>query len=781
MERASKIKAILKGRRATLWLGLVVLVSMCIWYALCLPRPLFRAPHSTVLLAAKGELLSARTASDGQWRFPLPDSLPGKFVQAITYFEDQYFFQHPGFNPVSMLRAFRQNVQAGRIVSGASTLTMQTIRLARRNKPRSIYQKVIELIWATRLEWRHSKSEILKLYAGHAPFGGNVVGLQAAAWRYYGRSPYQLSWGETCALAVLPNAPSLVYPGKNHLLLKRKRDFLLQKLRDNKVIDSLTCSLAMQEPLPGEPLANAPLAPHLHNRLVKQHGAGKRYHTTLQYHLQKRITKWVDYYHEALHANEIHNMAVLVLEIETGKVLSYVGNSRCPEANNGQAVDVITAPRSTGSTLKPFLYALMMQEGELLPQMLVPDIPTQISGYAPQNFNGTFQGAVPAHEALAHSLNIPAVRLLHRYGMPRFYDQLRARGFPCIRQPASHYGLSLILGGAESSLWELSKQYMYLGQNLKGQKKPLPPLILQNKKNMRVDGFPALDRGAVWSVFEALTSLNRPAQERGWRDFQSSQKVAWKTGTSFGHRDAWAIGVTAEHVVGVWVGNANGAGRPGLTGTAVAAPLLFKIVPMLPSAAWFNRPDRYLRKVQTCALSGYPAGVHCDTTLFTQVPNGGLQAPTCPYHRTIHLDSTSRYRVNDQCYPVHSMQSAAAFVLPTVQGWYYKKHNPFYKPLPPFGKNCEPRQSQGMEIIYPQKKARVFIPREFGGERGEVVFKVAHRNGSSSIYWHLNEKYLGQTRQVHQMALSPKPGKHRLTLIDEEGTVVERQFEVVGR
>lgn len=781
MSKAAKQKWYKKKKRVRFAVVIGAFLLLLLGYAVCLPRPLFTAPHSTVVLAANGDLLSARTAPDGQWRFPVADSLPSKFIQATTYFEDEYFFRHPGFNPVSIVRALRQNVQAGRIVSGASTLTMQTIRLARKNKPRTIYQKVIEIIWATRLEWRYSKREILKLYAAHAPYGGNVVGLQAAAWRYYGRSPQQLSWGETCALAVLPNAPSLVYPGKNHILLKRKRDFLLQKLRDHQVIDSLTCELAMQEPLPGSPLPMQALAPHLHNRLVKQHGAGKRYHTAVQYHLQKRINEWVAYYHEALHANEIHNMAVLVLDIKSGKVLSYVGNSNCSQPNNGQAVDVIEAPRSTGSTLKPFLYTMMMQEGELLPQMLIPDIPTQIGGYAPKNFNEIFQGAVPAQQALAHSLNIPAVRLLHRYGLPRFYDQLRSRGFPLIRQPASHYGLSLILGGAESSLWELSKQYMYMGQNLLGYNKPQAPRLLQSKKAKELPDFPMFDRGAVWTVMEALTTLNRPAQEQGWQEFQSSQKVAWKTGTSFGHRDAWAIGVTPRHVVGVWVGNADGEGRPGLTGTSVAAPLLFKVLPLLPSGKWFEKPQSHLQKVKTCALSGYLAGSNCDTVTFTEVPKGALRGATCPFHRRVHLDSTASFRVNDDCYAVHNMRHQSAFVLPPVQGWYYKKHNPFYRPLPPFGKNCQPPREQNMEVIDPRQGAQLFIPREFGGEQGKVVFEVAHRNTERKIYWHLNDNFVGQTQHKHQMALRPSPGKHQLTLIDEQGAVLKWNFSVVGR
>ncbi|MDH3322802.1 MAG: transglycosylase domain-containing protein, partial [Flavobacteriaceae bacterium] len=352
---------------------------MLIWFAVCLRDPLFNTPTSTVIEDDQGRLVAAKIADDGQWRFPESDTIPKKFIESISYFEDEYFYYHPGFNPFSIARAFKQNILAGRVVSGASTITMQTIRLSRRGQPRNFFEKIIEIILAFRMELSYSKKEILNLYASHAPFGGNVVGLEAASWRYFGRKPNQLSWGEITTLAVLPNAPALIYPGKNQLALKIKRDRLLDKLCQKGVIDKETCDLAKSEALPDKPYAIPQIAKHLLDRVIKEGNKGKRIISTIDFSLQKKINKIVNEYHHVLSQNEIHNIAVLVLNVENGTVLSYVGNSNCKRGNSGRDVDIITAPRSTGSILKPFLYAFMQQDGAILPQTLISDIPTQIA------------------------------------------------------------------------------------------------------------------------------------------------------------------------------------------------------------------------------------------------------------------------------------------------------------------------------------------------------------------------------------------------------------------
>ena len=383
-----------------------------IFYAFCLPKKLFNKPTATVIESSEGELLGAQIASDGQWRFPKSDSIPTKFEHCIIQFEDAHFYQHPGFNPVSIFKALKSNLNKGAVVRGGSTITQQVIRLSRNGKSRTYFEKLKELLLATRLEISTSKKDILNYYASNAPFGGNVVGIDVASWRYFGVQPHQLSWAESATLAVLPNAPSLIYPGKNQQKLFKKRNRLLNKLCREKIIDTLTYQLAIQESLPQKPFPLPQIAPHLLQKIARSN-RGKRIQTSIKLRLQENVNTIVKQHHAILKQNEVHNMAVLVLDIKTKKVLSYVGNTPTSKENQ-KDVNIIDAPRSTGSVLKPLLYMAMLDKGELLPDTLVPDIPTTIADYKPENFNLQYTGAVPAKKALAKSLNIPAVRMLHQ-------------------------------------------------------------------------------------------------------------------------------------------------------------------------------------------------------------------------------------------------------------------------------------------------------------------------------------------------------------------------------
>lgn len=764
------------------WLVAGALLGLGIWFGVCLPDPLFTSPTSTILEDADGRLMAGRIAADGQWRFPEADSLPEKFVRSIIYFEDEYFYQHPGFNPVSFWRALKQNIKAKHVVSGGSTLSMQTIRLSRKGKSRSIFEKLIEVILAVRMELGYSKDEILRMYASHAPFGGNVVGLDAASWRYYGRNAHQLSWGEMTVLAVLPNAPSLIYPGKNSDLLRNKRNRLLDKLLAKGVIDSTTCELAKEEPLPGKPHSIPNITPHLLDRAIREGHDGKRLRTSIHMALQENVNRIVKDYHGILSQNEIHNMAVLVLDIRTGQVVAYTGNSNCPDEGSGRAVDVIMAPRSTGSILKPFLYTFMLQDGAILPDQLVPDIPTRISGYAPKNFELTYDGAVPASEALARSLNIPAVLMLQDYGLEQFHHKLKSLDLSTINRPVEHYGLSIILGGAEATLWDLGNAYMNMARTLNRQPDLRSATYLSGTPpKEKTELQHVFDPAALWWTIEAMSSLNRPLQETGWQEFSSSQRVAWKTGTSFGHRDAWAIGFTPDHLVGVWVGNADGEGRPGLTGLSAAAPILFRVFKQLPQGKWFDEPQVHMTSVTICKESGFLATATCPHQETIHVPENAGRAASCPYHQLVHLDSTGQYRVSSGCYAVSDMKTTSWFVLPPVQEWYFKRNNPGYRPLPPYRKDCVPNSVHNMAVIYPKENSGIFIPRDLDGNMEKAVFEIAHRQPSTLAFWHLDDQFVGTTQYEHRLELSALPGNHIMTVVDEKGESLSWAFEALEK
>ncbi|MBL7857189.1 MAG: penicillin-binding protein 1C [Cyclobacteriaceae bacterium] len=774
-----------------------LLLALSIVYYFSLPKNLFHDPYSTVLEDHEGELLSASIAEDGQWRFPKADSIPNKFAEALITFEDKRFRSHPGFDVHSMGRAIRQNFQSGKIVSGGSTLTMQVVRLSRKGKSRTFIEKFIEIILATRLELRYSKNEILNLYASHAPFGGNVVGLEAACWRYFGRAPDELSWGEAAMLAVLPNSPSLIHLSKNRNQLKQKRDRLLDKLQQQGKLDAFTCSLAKEEPIPGAPQPLPRHARHLLTRLAKDGYRQRKIISTLQYALQVRVEEIIKDHHERLKGNQIFNGAALVLDVKTGSALAYVGNTTVEGGGHfSDDVDVITAARSTGSILKPFLYATMLDDGKILAKTLLPDVPTLINGFAPKNFTHEYDGVVAADKALIRSLNVPAVHLLRQYRYEKFHSLLTDMGMCTLNKPPDHYGLSLILGGAEGSLWDIAGMYASMARTLnhfhehpgknRYDRNDFRPAtyVLNERKHSESPSLEAtsfLSASAIYQTFDALKEVYRPGEETGWRYFNSARRIAWKTGTSFGFRDGWAIGVTPDYVVGVWVGNADGEGRPGLTGTETAAPIMFDIFSLLPGQGWFQPPVQEMVEVVVCTRSGQRISDYCEQSDTVWATKAGLQSAPCSYHKRIHLSPDQRYRVTSECEPIDRMVAVNWFVLPPVQEFYFRPKNVSYKTLPPFRSDCQSLSAIAtMDLIYPKSGSRVFVPRELSGSMGSVVFQLAHSRPATIVYWHLDGNYIGYTQKSHHLALNPAKGNHILTLVDASGETLERTFEVIS-
>ena len=759
-----------------------VFVLLLFW--LCLPRPLFTTPVSDVLLAADSSLLGARIAADGQWRFPEMRAVPPELERALITFEDKRFRWHPGVDPLALGRALWLNLTRGEVVSGGSTLTMQTVRLMRPGAPRTVGEKIVEAVLALRLELSYSKEEILRLYLSHAPFGGNTVGAETAAWRYYGRPLGSLSWAEYATLAVLPNAPALIHPGRNRDALRAKRDDLLRRLCREGAFDEISLEAAMAEPLPDRPQPLPRLAPHLLDRLTAagRHGFIR---TTIDPALQRSLLEIADRYAANYRANYLSNLAILVGDVRSNRILAYIGNPTDDDpAASGRQVDMITAERSTGSLLKPMLYAAMLDDGRLLPHQLVPDIPFYHKGFAPQNYNRRFRGVVAADEALTRSLNVPMVRLLKQYDYARFTRLLQACGMSTLRYGADHYGLSLILGGAECRLDNITSLYASLARILQPDSirytpiAELTPLADAPLPANRPEGYrPPLSQGALWHTVEAMAALNRPEEEADWESFAGMKRVAWKTGTSYGARDAWAVGFTPRYAVGVWVGNATGEGRAGLSGVGYAAPILFDAFSLLPQSGWFAEPMSDEAEVAVCRRSGFRAGPYCDDADTLLVPAAGWEAPRCPYHRSVWLDATGRYRVEPGCYPRSMAQKVNLFVLPASEAYFYRQADATYEPLPPMLPGCG-GEADPLDLIYPTQGAIIYLPKGFRADREKAVFRAAHARADATIFWHLDEEYLGQTTFVHELAPELTPGAHTLTLVDDAGTTKKVRFRV---
>lgn len=738
---------------------------------LCIPVPRFETSFSTVVTDANRNLLGARVADDGQWRFPATNCYSEKYLQCVLEYEDKYFFLHPGFNPVSFVDAAVDNIKAGRVLRGGSTITMQVVRLSRNGKPRTFKEKIIEVILAMRLEMRHSKKEIFDLYAAHAPFGGNVVGIDAAAWRYFNTTPDRLTWSEAATLAVLPNSPSLVNPSKGRDELKHKRDVLLGKLCEskayipkrfkNETFDKEDLELSLLENIPPKPYDLPTLAFHFVCETEKNH-KGENTVSSINYEIQAKANEIAKKHYNTNSANGIENIGIYIIDFQEQKTIAYIGNHL--GAKDAAMVDMVKVQRSTGSILKPFLYAACLDEGLLLPTMILPDVPINLSGYTPQNYTGEYSGAVPADIALQKSLNTPFVHLLRQYSVPKFHHLLKELGLSGIVFEPDHYGYSLILGGAEASLFDIVNAYGSMANKLYYDSVNVP-----------------FAKKSIALTFEAMRGLNRPNDQVGWRYFASSKKIAWKTGTSFGFKDAWAVGITNRYVIGVWCGNADGEGRPGLTGSSVAAPVLFDVVNILNDGVspieTIDENEEML--VEVCVESGMPKSQYCTNTMTIKMPKTEIMTGVCPYHKKVFLDKTHQYQVFPDCYDIDNEDFEIYYSLPPVMEWFYRKTNPLYRSLPPVMPGCNTgKQESVMSFIYPEESATLIIPKGIKGDRQSIIFEIAHRNPKKRVYWTLNEMPLGVTSNIHQMPINSESGSYILRCVDEDGNEISRNITV---
>ena len=726
----------------------IATVLLLLW-AFCLPEDLFEdVSYSTVVEDCNGKLLGARIADDGQWRFPVCESLPAKFSTALVEFEDRRFYEHDGVSLRALARALMQNFRNGRVVSGASTISMQVIRLSRKGE-RSIWNKVVECFMATRLEFCHDKDEILRMYASHAPFGGNVVGIDAAMWRYLGSDECEMSWAEAATLAVLQNSPSRITPWKNRDALLSKRNRLLVRLCEGGDITEEECSLALEEPLIEEPFSMPGYVQHLvdwHN--IHRHGQKVR--TNVDLELQKQVDAVTSGWNQELRLSGAHDLAAVVVDVKTKEVVAYCGNADMNYEREGRWVDIARAPRSSGSILKPILYCSALQRGQILPQMLIIDIPTDFGGFAPKNYNGTFGGAVAADEAISQSLNVPCVEMLRTHGIMNFVELLRECGLNTLNRPAESYGLSVALGGAEITLLEITRLYASMAS-----------AYLDVSTN-----FPLNDKVALYHTFEAMREVNRPDQ-MDWKRVSSVRNIAWKTGTSYGSRDAWAVGLTPDYVVGVWVGNADGSGTPDLTGAMTAGPVMFDLMNLLPYSEWFESPVD-MTEISVCRHSGHRAGRFCSETITQIGGKASVNAPVCPYCRPVHLSQDGRYQVVDRS---EKTITRNMFILPPAIEHYYRSRHPEYSPLPPV-KLSQVNGSHAatpMRFLTPADGSVIRLARQMDGQRAKFTCSVAHSDPDIELFWHCDDTYVGVTKDLHTIQMDISSGVHTISVTDTYG------------
>ena len=508
--------------------------------------------------------------------------------------------------------------------------------------------------------------------------------------------------------------------------------------------------LAIDEPLIGNPYPMPQYAPHLVDYYHKvAHGEQTATHIDLA--LQQRVDDLASRWSRELRLQNVRDLAIVVEEVSSGEIVAYCGNSDMSFERNGKWVDIARAPRSSGSILKPLLYATALQEGTILPKTLLPDVPTGFGGFVPKNFDGTYAGAVAADEALALSLNIPNVHLLKEYGVARFARTLHQSGFVSLNRSADEYGLSLVLGGAEVRLVDVVSCYSKMAACY--------------ADTTAYANFPLRDKVALYHTFNAMREVNRPDQ-MDWRRATSVQNVAWKTGTSYGSRDAWAVGVTPQYVVGVWVGNADGSGVAELTGARCAGPILFDIFGILPYSEWFDAPQNSDGElVRVCRHSGYRAGRFCAESEEVLLPRNSTKSGVCPHCTEVLVSLDGQRRVTDRSEPTRAERY---FSLPPHMEHYYKQHHPEYVPMPS-ATSLASTAEDAFNFIYPANGSVIAPAKQMDGSRGSIICKVAHTSAAAELFWHLDGCYIGSTANVHHMQIHPSAGYHTITAVDNNG------------
>jgi len=763
-------------------LFIVTLFIVSLWIPL--PKPLVKNPYSTVLLDENDKLLGAKIAKDGQWRFKSDESLNSKYVKAVITFEDKRFFSHFGIDAKALVRALYTDIKHRKIISGGSTITMQLARISQNNQARTILQKLKEMHLALRIELNYSKDEILKMYAEHAPFGGNTVGISSASWRYFGRTAKQLSWAEASLLAVLPNAPSLIHLSRSRAKLKNKRDSLLKKLYNNKVISKQDLDISTLEPLSKKP---KPIPNDMNlfmHRVQKDNKDISILKSTINKELQTQVRNVAKSHIDRIANSGIHNLSIIVIENSTMQIKAYVGNQSYLNNNIfANQLDITGRPRSTGSTLKPLLYAKALDSGLITPLTLVEDIPSYYGDYNPTNYDERYRGVVTAEDALIKSLNVPSVRLLQEYGYKNFYDNLKEFGMSTLYREADEYGLSLILGGAETTLYDLSMIYANISSIAQGLHSShfVKLKVLKDKEDSYIGKSP-ISQGSAFLTIDAIKKLKRPGIEGVLSSIMKRKEIAWKTGTSYGLRDAWSIGTTPKYTVGVWAGNATGEGSHSLSGVSTAGPVMFDVFSHLEGTTIFEKPADELKSINICKEDGFVATNGCKS-IVAEVPKKSYFTKISPYRKLIHLDKKTNLRVHSGCENTADMLHVNYFVLPPNVAYYYNQMYGNYKSLPKYRKDClQIVSSKGVvEINYPARGHSVYLPQKLDGSIGEVVLKARHRDLSQKLYWHLDDKYIGETSQIHEKTLFIKAGKHRLLVMDMDGNREVRVFNVLSK
>ncbi len=739
-----------------------------------LPAHSLEKPSSTLVFAENGELLRAFTSSDEMWRIRTSlDQISPELARFLVAYEDRWFYKHPGINPFAIVRATIQNIKNGYVVSGGSTITMQIARMME-PKERNLKNKIIETFRALQLEHYYTKDQLLEIYFNIAPYGGNIEGVAAAAWLYFGKEPTQLSYGEAALLAALPNSPTMLRPDLNPEAARRARDKVLARMVQFAELDEKSYQEALKEPVPTERERLPFIAPHLSRMLHSENQDQSRIFSTVNFSIQYLAEKLMDDHLKKLEIDKITNGAVVIIDNRTHEVKAMVGSRYFfDEVNFGQ-VNGAMAPRSPGSALKPFLYALGLMEGIISPNSYLEDVPIDYAGYAPENYNRQFNGIVSAKEALERSLNVPAVNLSAKLIKDEsLYDLLKKAEMSTIRD-IDDYGLSLVLGGCEVTLFELTSLYSSFAN---GGKLYKPKFNLNLEDSQPIEIF---EPGTSFIISEILANVRRPDLPAAWQ-FTTLPKVSWKTGTSYGHRDAWSIGYNPHYTIGVWMGNFNGEGSSALVGANAAAPLLFDLFTELSRGEqiqWFEKPETVkVRKV--CAISGQLPNEYCDAFVSEYFLEDHSPIQLCEFHKSVLIDEESGKRLSSGYTGKDNVKEKIYIQWPSrVATWKVQNGYQIYQ-LPELISDYQKQVVGEPPVILSPIEEKIYSLREgIPLEYQKIAFSASVSNEVQKIYWFVDGKMVGSVKAAEKFFYLPERGKHKVICQDDLGRMAEIKLTI---
>lgn len=720
--------------------------------------------YATQITDPKGRVIHAFLSKEDKWRlYSRVNEITPLLRKTLIYKEDQYFYYHPGVNPFAVARAAMRNMFSGRRTSGASTITMQVVRLMD-PRPRTYLNKLVEMGHAVQLEMHYSKDEILQLYVNLVPYGGNIEGIKAASLLYFGKAPQLLSLAEITALTIIPNRPSGLRPGTRNVALREARNRWLDRFREDGLFEETVIRDALDEPLNIRRQQTPRLAPHLSIRLKQQYPDEPMIRTNLNLQAQVQIEEQVKNYINRRQAMNIHNAAVIVVNNETMEVEAYVGSADFNNPFDGGQVDGVRAVRSPGSTLKPLLYATAFDAGMITPKSVLNDVPGNFSGYEPENFDRHFNGAVTTEFALANSLNIPAVKVLKEIGTPALIAKLRKAGFKTIDKQAKDLGLSMILGGCGVTLEEMTRLFAAFANEGK-----LHSLRFTENEKQDKKGIPLLSEEATFLTTGILTQITRPDLPTNFDNTYHLPRIAWKTGTSYGKRDAWSIGYNRRYTVGVWVGNFSGEGVAELSGANTATPLLFSIFNTLDynsPKGWYKAPPNVSMR-NVCPVSGDIPSDFCDHQIQDQYIVGVSAYRKCQHMRWVFTDAAGKISYCTYCLPENGFEKRAyPNLAPELIAFYELQKLPYPK-IPPHNPQCDRVFHEGAPLIVsPNEGSEYYIRKD---EPQQIQLACQAANDVQEVYWYVNDKLYQKSPPQESIFLSPPLGRVKVSCSDDKG------------